>query len=383
MMPAHQAVQPDYLIAAHLFAFHPKKIITPQTAPQIAPQTAPRCPISAALKGAGTVDWHHPGDYPTLFHFALMKDYTKDLSGPFYLDPRSPRPAPYNEVEEGGLKIRESPTPPDISIVDYDLLVDKVRGIRSSLVTVETECIQIENAQTSITNILTASDKQGQAVPARLVSRGGMRKLARRFSRRSRTWRRLNDQLLPLLHRNQDFELSRQLLTATKLYTSLLGLLNRIKLVTGVLEDALFKGYSRLSHPVLFSWRNISYYSAEQELLNLLHQIETIFARLQEKFRTKYDELIRNGSLIGAIATEVTLTDVIFEFPNNIRHICTTMPWTISLVLAVLWGVCWMFYTSAPGIEPEVPLETAEPSATFDFNYDPGGEYPPASQNLI
>lgn len=33
-----------------------------------------------------------------------------------------------------------------------------------------------------------------------------------------------------------------------------------------------------------------------------------------------------------------------FEFPNNLRHLCTTMPWSIWPALVVLWGVCWMFY---------------------------------------
>jgi hypothetical protein len=32
------------------------------------------------------------------------------------------------------------------------------------------------------------------------------------------------------------------------------------------------------------------------------------------------------------------------EFPNRLRPPCTTMPWTIWPALAVLWGVCWMFY---------------------------------------
>lgn len=38
-----------------------------------------------------------------------------------------------------------------------------------------------------------------------------------------------------------------------------------------------------------------------------------------------------------------------FEFPNNLRHLCTTMPWSIWPALVVLWGVCWMFYESADG----------------------------------
>lgn len=38
-----------------------------------------------------------------------------------------------------------------------------------------------------------------------------------------------------------------------------------------------------------------------------------------------------------------------FEFPNNLRHLCTTMPWSIWPALVVLWGVCWMFYENADG----------------------------------
>jgi hypothetical protein len=35
---------------------------------------------------------------------------------------------------------------------------------------------------------------------------------------------------------------------------------------------------------------------------------------------------------------------VFWEYPNRLRHACTTMPWTIWPALVVLWGVCWMFY---------------------------------------
>lgn len=38
-----------------------------------------------------------------------------------------------------------------------------------------------------------------------------------------------------------------------------------------------------------------------------------------------------------------------YEFPNCFRHPCTTMPWTIWPALAVLWGVCWMFYPGYSG----------------------------------
>ncbi|KAK4187010.1 hypothetical protein QBC35DRAFT_251150 [Podospora australis] len=38
------------------------------------------------------------------------------------------------------------------------------------------------------------------------------------------------------------------------------------------------------------------------------------------------------------------LLETVFQFPRGMRHLCTTMPWTIWPVLVVLWGVCWMFY---------------------------------------
>lgn len=37
------------------------------------------------------------------------------------------------------------------------------------------------------------------------------------------------------------------------------------------------------------------------------------------------------------------LYHLFFESPGRIRHLCTTMPWTIWPALVVLWGICWMF----------------------------------------
>ena len=39
-------------------------------------------------------------------------------------------------------------------------------------------------------------------------------------------------------------------------------------------------------------------------------------------------------------------SDRLSEFPNKLRPPCTTMPWNIRPALVVLWGVCWMFYSS-------------------------------------
>ncbi|KAF5632459.1 hypothetical protein F25303_9418 [Fusarium sp. NRRL 25303] len=68
------------------------------------------------------------------------------------------------------------------------------------------------------------------------------------------------------------------------------------------------------------------------------------------------------------------LSDLFFEFPNNFRHTCTTMPWTILPALLVLWGVCWMFIIGFR--QPEYELGNAADSiispvpATHDLNAD-------------
>ncbi|KAF5646026.1 hypothetical protein F52700_1975 [Fusarium sp. NRRL 52700] len=70
-------------------------------------------------------------------------------------------------------------------------------------------------------------------------------------------------------------------------------------------------------------------------------------------------------------------TQIIFEFPNNMRHVCTTMPWTILPALLVLWGVCWMFAIRPGDIEPEkfkAPVPTFSP-ATYDFFDNSGPAY--------
>ncbi|KAF4494923.1 hypothetical protein FAGAP_8964 [Fusarium agapanthi] len=72
-------------------------------------------------------------------------------------------------------------------------------------------------------------------------------------------------------------------------------------------------------------------------------------------------------------------TQIIFEFPNNMRHVCTTMPWTILPALLVLWGVCWMFIIGPGDLEPEkykAPLPTFSPApAAYDFLDNSGSAY--------
>lgn len=54
--------------------------------------------------------------------------------------------------------------------------------------------------------------------------------------------------------------------------------------------------------------------------------------------------LLKAWELLAQRLQQLFLSAWMPEFPNNFRHPCTTMPWTIWPALAVLWGVCWMFY---------------------------------------
>ncbi|KAF2659643.1 hypothetical protein K491DRAFT_650652 [Lophiostoma macrostomum CBS 122681] len=75
------------------------------------------------------------------------------------------------------------------------------------------------------------------------------------------------------------------------------------------------------------------------------------------------------------------------EFPDNRRPLSTTWPWSIKPSLAVLWGVCWMFYDRRPDEQhtgrgnPRIPQnrilrdsnlgwDTPQPGAYYNFGLD-------------
>ncbi|KAK4224508.1 hypothetical protein QBC38DRAFT_15818 [Podospora fimiseda] len=68
-----------------------------------------------------------------------------------------------------------------------------------------------------------------------------------------------------------------------------------------------------------------------EALERLLDFLEALFTFLQQ--------------LLDELTYAINLQGLSREFPCNMRHPCTTMPWTIWPALVVLWGVCWMFYT--------------------------------------
>lgn len=74
------------------------------------------------------------------------------------------------------------------------------------------------------------------------------------------------------------------------------------------------------------------------ELLEWLKKIELLSDQLFERFRRFYSQFLIYVLIFFCLFN---------EFPNSIRHLCTTMPWTIWPALVVLWGVCWMFYSES------------------------------------
>lgn len=92
-----------------------------------------------------------------------------------------------------------------------------------------------------------------------------------------------------------------------------------------------------------------------------LEQVDDILGRLHARFHQSLDQ-IKYRRYLAALT---------YEFPRNMRHLCTTMPWTIWPSLLVLWGVCWMFINSPfsshewSNLSPSQFLDPADSSAPY------------------
>ena len=75
--------------------------------------------------------------------------------------------------------------------------------------------------------------------------------------------------------------------------------------------------------------------------------LEALLERLDEELQN----LFRKLSLWKQLKYLTFFSLFYSEHPNGIRKLCTTMPWSILPSLAVLWGVCWMFYPPWPSQE--------------------------------
>ncbi|KAF5243241.1 hypothetical protein FANTH_8250 [Fusarium anthophilum] len=148
------------------------------------------------------------------------------------------------------------------------------------------------------------------------------RKIAHEHSLQSRSLRRFSDCLLPLLKREQDLESAQQWVETMKLSSSLIELLGK---------------------------NDLLYFDEERALMDTIKKIKALLSGLRLWFRRKYEDLSGKKD----VTEEQSLVEPIVEFPNNIRHTCTTMPWTILPALLVLLGVCWMFIIGSSQPEHE------------------------------
>ncbi|CAI6090688.1 unnamed protein product, partial [Clonostachys chloroleuca] len=100
------------------------------------------------------------------------------------------------------------------------------------------------------------------------------------------------------------------------------------------------------------------------ELDEILKMIFEVWERLNKYFDKAPDEP----------SYPTILDELCLEFPHAVRHLCTTMPWTIWPALVVLWGVCWMFKPSM--VKPSVtgPMfsvrQCATPLSNLELDFD-------------
>ncbi|KAF5696347.1 hypothetical protein FGLOB1_13588 [Fusarium globosum] len=214
-----------------------------------------------------------------------------------------------------------------IPLDSYPSLVSEVKTVYARLAKVEEACAQIEQGQASNSErnpdlnlkqwetlqaihrtLLHEHNELPIAASSLSPQLRDFRKIAYDHSLQSRSLRRFSDCLLPRLKREQDLESARQWLKLMKLSSTLIEIL----------------------------WNNdVLFVHEEEALTNIIEEIEAILSRLKLWFRCRHDDLSRTKD----VTEEQGLAEPIFEFPNNIRHTCTTMPWTILPALLVLWGV--------------------------------------------
>ncbi|KAK7562149.1 hypothetical protein IWX49DRAFT_76789 [Phyllosticta citricarpa] len=95
---------------------------------------------------------------------------------------------------------------------------------------------------------------------------------------------------------------------------------------------------------------------SETALANLEHLVLVIQQRMVHALRHAWLERVHDKRrAVGA-------SSWFSEFPGGVRPMSTTWPWTIRPALAVLWGVCWMFYPGDNGaVQTRVRASRIEP----------------------
>ena len=82
----------------------------------------------------------------------------------------------------------------------------------------------------------------------------------------------------------------------------------------------------------------------ETFIANYGHLLLRLRNQLIQTFVRKAIEWLEADARQGYGKKQRNLLSWFSEFPDNHRPISTTWPWSIKPSLAVLWGVCWMFY---------------------------------------
>ncbi|KAE8846344.1 hypothetical protein HRS9139_00911 [Pyrenophora teres f. teres] len=125
---------------------------------------------------------------------------------------------------------------------------------------------------------------------------------------------------------------------------------------------------------------------------------------LDDKFVANYEHLLLRlqTELMEALARKVLeellrgghdkkqrkLLSWFTEFAAKPQALSTCFPWTIKPSLAVLWGVCWMFYNGAPGEralsgKDRIPLDAVLQNISLQWDTGASSDYVSLGRELI
>lgn len=83
----------------------------------------------------------------------------------------------------------------------------------------------------------------------------------------------------------------------------------------------------------------------ESIVANLEHLLLCLKEQLVRLLIAELRELVRTHVIECQRDQRQHTKEIVLEFPDGRHPLSTTWPWSIRPSLAVLWGVCWMFYT--------------------------------------
>lgn len=128
-----------------------------------------------------------------------------------------------------------------------------------------------------------------------------------------------------------------------------------------------------LSHLSSALFRNFYEVGIELEYnRSLENDIEWLEAEGRQQ-REMHMECIKRFFRLLAMLLERLFEDLLFccnfsEYPDKRRPPCSTMPWNIRPALIVLWGVCWMLYSSSTISQQDEEACVSRMAETLDIN---------------